>query len=92
MVGGIVIGVATANGESLVNVKERESTSTLAIRVIPKRADNGTPVVIQPGDSIWWQGRQAMWTPKERIGKYTDKPETQGKTWDIVLDRVGYSH
>ena len=92
MVGGIVIGVATANGESLVNVKERETTSTLAIRVVPKRSDNGTPVVIQPGYSIWWQSNKAMWTPKERIGKHTDKPEMQGKTWDIVLERIGYSH
>ena len=33
------------------------------------------------GDSLWWQGNRAMWTPKPDDGRE-----------DIVLERVGCSH
>ena len=32
---------------------------------------------VQPGDSIWWQGRKAYWTG--------------GSGNEVALDRVGYS-
>lgn len=34
---------------------------------------------IEPGDSIWWQGRDAMWTPRA------------GGRSDIRLKRIGFS-
>lgn len=34
---------------------------------------------IQPGDSLWWQGRDAYWTPKDRSVE------------DMPIPRIGYS-
>jgi hypothetical protein len=90
MVGGKVIGIVRKRGEpTTVNVEDTHHPGdTCGIEVWERRADNGTPVVIEIGDSIWWQGREAMWTPHVRTNRPPDKC---GKTWDIHLPRVGYS-
>ena len=92
MVGGIVVGVVRNGYTSLINVRGTgsEHANELAIRVIEKRLDNGADVRIQVGDSIWWQGREAMWSPKSQVENRD--PDDCGKKWDICLERIGYSH
>jgi hypothetical protein len=93
MVGGTVIGLARGPEDTLVHVEERgpyRRKDTSSIRVIERRRDDGSPVEIGVGDSIWWQGRDAMWTPKEARSQSADSGD--GRTWDIRLPRVGHSH
>lgn len=35
---------------------------------------------IEPGDSIWWQGRKCYWT------------HSGGGSEDVEIERIGYSH
>jgi hypothetical protein len=93
MVGGKVIGLVRKPGEpTLVNVQDTRSNDTAGVHVHERRADDGEPVEIRLGDSLWWQGREAMWTPgstpRPRAG---GRAEGCGLTWDIHLPRVGYS-
>lgn len=84
MVGGIVIGVAHQGEETLINVAGSGGgiNDYLAIRVKGGAA-------IRPGDQVWWQGRLAMWTPQENIGR---EGLRCGVDYEIQLQRVGYSH
>lgn len=52
---------------------------------------------IEAGDSLWWQGRWAMWTPKESRQQECEHREHLncrsrcGVDYDIQLERIGYS-
>lgn len=94
MVGGTVIGLARGPESTLVHVEERHYRipDRCSIRVVERRRDNGEAVEIGIGDSIWWQGRDAMWTPKAVRESGIDTGVGCGRTWDIILPRVGYSH
>ena len=35
--------------------------------------------LIEKGDMLWWQGREAYWTPKDR------------SRIDVIIPRIGYS-
>lgn len=86
MVGGKVINIVKLDDSVWVNCMEttvyydglgrrsKEISDTCAIRVKDARE-------MKVGDSLWWQGSRAMWTPKPYDGRE-----------DIVLERVGYSH
>lgn len=43
---------------------------------------------IKPGDSVWWQGGFAMWTPLDNKGKTGNK---SGVDYDIRIPRIGSS-
>lgn len=58
----------------LVNGTGSESRDWLCIRVV-----NGDEPLKQ-GDKIWWQGRQAFWTPQPFDGRS-----------DVPITRVGFS-
>jgi len=94
MVGGIVIGLARSTDDTLVYVHDtgRGYGDHCSIRVVERRKDNGEPVEIGIGDSIWWQSRDAMWTPKAVKDAGIDPGVGCSKDWDIHLPRVGYSH
>lgn len=65
MVGGIVITTITDGDRIYINCREnikRGRPQTCAIYV-EKNADSEQ---IRPGDSVWWQGNRAMWTPTDR--------------------------
>lgn len=79
MVGGSVIGIARSDESTLLHVQERQSGDTLSIRVVERRADDGSAVHVRLGDQVWWQSRWAMWT-------------TPGGQEDVQLPRIGYSH
>jgi hypothetical protein len=92
MVGGVVIGLARGPEDTLLHVRGRggESHDTTCIRVVERRRDNGRPVVVGIGDEVWWQGGDAMWTPK--VMKLAAAGHRGcGNFWDIHLPRVGYS-
>jgi hypothetical protein len=88
MVGGIVIGLARGDGDALVHVEDKRDHCS--IRLVERRRDDGSPVAIEVGDYVWWQARDAMWTPKSI--PHPRPSDKCGKTWDIRLPRVGYSH
>lgn len=78
MVGGKVVGVTRLkDGTTRITVEGIGHDRHLEkIRYV-----KGHPE-IKPGDSIWWQSRRVMWTPKG------NKPigPGQGEKWDIVLE------
>lgn len=67
MVGGMVITTITDGDRIYVNCQERgfagrRRPDTCAIYV----ERNANSEQIRPGDSLWWQGKWAMWTPTDR--------------------------
>lgn len=84
MVGGRVVGIARARGEP-TQFTVREVRTHLpghplgSQRCCIRAREREDPVRI--GDSIWWQGRRAYWTPQPFDGRA-----------DVVLERVGYSY
>lgn len=87
MVGGIVVGLARKADRTILNVQDERAAADYCCQdVIEVRRDTGEPVAIGLGDSIWWQSRDAMWTPKGSAR------ERCGVDFDIRLPRVGYSY
>ena len=86
-VGGEVIGIVRCIDRIWVNTLDASNTecATYVER-------NETSEKIQPGDALWWQGREAMWTP-ERNRAYTgEHPKRKsGVDYDIRIPRIGYS-
>jgi hypothetical protein len=76
MVGGKIMNIVTDGPEDkwVQCVDRTYSNDTCAIRVKTREP-------LKVGDSLWWQGRQAFWTPKPDEGRE-----------DIPLERIGYSH
>ena len=75
MVGGIV--TETNRDNDHIEIVVQDGGEKLAIKVeVSEKAR-----CVSEGDSIWWQGRKAYWTP--RCSK---------KNPDIVLRRIGYSY
>lgn len=66
MVGGMVITTIADGDRIYVNCQERLThkgrPQTCAIYV-ERNADSEQ---IRPGDTVWWQGKRAMWTPTDR--------------------------
>ena len=90
MVGGIVIETLDCGSRVWVNCKERHYSDTCAIYV----ERNDKSLTIKKGDSLWWQGGNAYWTPEENR---TIEPEDGSSTpgagtrYDIAIPRLGYS-
>ena len=98
MVGGTVIEVCDVPGRPDVLFvdcadmpgKWAKKPDTCAILV----ERNAASEKIQVGDSIWWQGRRALWTPLANRGSVDSRERAglkQGVDWDIEIPRVGYS-
>ena len=92
MVGGIVIGIARGADETLLHVQGTggEHNDTKSTRVVERRKLGGEPVVIEIGDSVWWQDRTLYWTPAAEIGG--SRETLGGVKYDVALERVGFSH
>jgi hypothetical protein len=81
MVGGIVIEVAELKNrpEALfINCRESDVCGILV-------ENNSNSQTIEIGDSIWWHGRFAYWTPQD------SERTLQGINFDIKIPRIGYS-
>lgn len=89
MVGGKIVGLARGRDSTLVHVLDSHSKDECSIRIKEYRVDNGERVVVSVGDSIWWQGDSAMWTPSSCDKTVVDDC---GVVWDIHLPRIGCSH
>jgi hypothetical protein len=81
MVGGIVTQTIVLADKVWVDCEEPDSPSKSAIYV----ERNATSERIQPGDTVWWQGGYAMWTP------YGTNGTRCGKDYDIKIRRIGFS-
>jgi hypothetical protein len=94
MVGGIVAGIARGEQDTLLNIEDKVYSvpDVCAVRVIERRIDNSQSIEIGIGDSIWWQSGRCYWTPKATKDAGIDPGVDCGKTWDIALPKVGYSH
>jgi len=92
-VGGIVVGLERTERGICVSTAER-----LWWKQPPKLdLHNVTAVVVERGerirlgDSLWWQGPYAFWTPQRN----RERPEwsmRQGVDFDVKLRRLGPSH
>jgi hypothetical protein len=101
MVGGKVIGLArrvdrvakgAARGQSIgpvmvhVQGTAGESRETCVVHCLEETAEAGERVVIQLGDSIWWQGERVYWTSRH-VGTVSAK-QPCGRA-DVALPKVG---
>lgn len=97
MVGGKVIEVAEVPGRPEILFVDcadmprgRRKPDTCAIYV----ERNKTSEQIQIGDSLWWQGPYAMWTPQRNRMVETEAERRGlkcGVDYDIKIPRVGCS-
>lgn len=80
-VGGRVVETILMPGRVWVNTREPQSGDLCAIYV------ESTPAArcITEGDSVWWQGQRAFWTP--RAGSFRDAAPFS----DMSLRRIGCS-
>lgn len=83
MVGGIVIETIDTGAAVWVNCQGIGCEQGEQCAILIERSDRSRS--ISEGDSIWWQSRLAMWTPRGRDGLPI------GGLHDIRLNRIGYS-
>jgi hypothetical protein len=82
MIGGIVTETKQLPDRIWLDCEEQNSTSKCAIYV--ERNENSER--IKAGDSVWWQGGYALWTPYG-----VNRPARAGKDYDIRIPRIGFS-
>lgn len=76
MVGGVIEAVTPrGNAWRIVVIDKREGGTDWASVTI-ERSPHYYP---RPGDSLWWQGRYAYWTPADKSQQ------------DVRLERIGYA-
>ena len=83
MIGGIVLETLVVKDRVWINCVEECSNSKCAIYV----ANDAKARCVEPGDIVWWQGGRAFWTPSS----YKQGTGKQGKQFEIVLQRIGFS-
>lgn len=86
--GGIVVEtIVCPNGRVWINTKEKEHhLSTTAIYA----KDTPAARCISVGDTLWWQGNFAYWTPKSN-GKPIERQDGKCNVANIRLERIGFS-
>lgn len=77
MVGGKVVDVVICNEKIWVNCEGAGSEQGETCAVYLERNPDSERIL--PGDSLWWQGRRAYWTPHGR--EFSDR----------AIPRIGYS-
>jgi hypothetical protein len=90
MIGGTVTKTEVLENKVWVDCEEDQSTSKCAIYV----ERNNKSEAIKPGDSVWWQGGFAMWTPFENRtnGKQNGISILKcGVDYDVRIKRIGFS-
>lgn len=85
MVGGIVIETIELEDRIWINCSDRRG-QTCAIYVCKSAKSR----CVSEGDSIWWHGPFALWTPAFNRGK-PSKEIRANRDYDIKLDRLGCS-
>lgn len=92
MIGGTVIKVKHLKDKVWIKCEEDNSNSQCAVYV----ENNAKARCVDVGDSVWWQGGFAMWTPSCFRGNSPDKPgfiegRKSGVHYDIRIPRIGFS-
>lgn len=77
MVGGMVFGKHRESPEIRLNVAglKGDQGSYLYTNVV----ENDDSNEIEVGDVVWWQGKDLLWTPKDK--RFTDR----------IVPRIGYA-
>lgn len=86
-VGGTVIETIILPDKVWIDTKEKPHyNSTCAIYV------ENTPEArcVAVGDTVWWQGNQAFWTPKAN-GNPIERKDGKCNVANVVLKRRGFS-
>lgn len=97
MVGGTVIECCdhpTDRSRIYINCANRGKNQKRADECAIYVARNQDSEQIEIGDSIWWQGSWAMWTPQRNRVNSEDAENRLlkcGVDYDIQIPRVGYS-
>ncbi len=93
-VGGTVVEtiVVTAHGKkpTTVWIDTREKPhylSTTAIYV----EDSPEARCVDVGDTVWWQGNVAYWTPKDKRGEPIERADKKLNVANVPLKRRGFS-
>lgn len=73
MVGGKVIRVDEAKSKVRIECQDGNDKATIFVE------KNEDSQAIEPGDTVWWQGKLAYWTP------------TTGVDQDVAIPRLGFS-
>lgn len=63
MVGGMVITTIEDGDRVYINCVDRIHPREMCAIYVERNADSEQ---VRPGDSIWWQGKWARWTPADR--------------------------
>ena len=88
MVGGRVLEVCDdRQGRIYVNVGDRIYSRLQKCAIYVEKNANSDRIEI--GDSLWWQGRYALWTPQD-ARRESDGGKC-GIDYDIKIPRIGYS-
>lgn len=83
MIGGIVTETIILPEKVWVEVVERhEACNDKRCLYVEHNPDSAR---IKPGDSLWWQGKVALWT------RYGTKGGKCGVDYDIQIPRIGFS-
>ena len=89
MIGGKVIEVLAVGDEKLwIDCKDKNDTCAIHVESDEKSQK------ISVGDSLWWQGGAAYWTPKENAISEEDARKRNlriGVDYEIALRRIGFS-
>ena len=88
MVGGRVIETIVLPEKVWVNVRDGEPRKSKNNECAIYVEKNAKSHCISEGDSLWWQGGFAMWTPAH---KRDQKGGKCGVDYDIEIPRRGYS-
>lgn len=90
MVGGKVIETIALKDRVWINCRDRNDTCAIYVRKTAKAR------AVSEGDTVWWQGGWALWTPacnKKKTCNHTHHYSCSraGVDYDIKLERIGFS-
>lgn len=87
-IGGTVTETIILPDKIWINTKEKEHyRSECAIYV----EDSPAARCVSKGDTVWWQGNTAYWTPKNKNGQPIERKDGKCSVSDIKLKRQGFS-
>jgi len=94
MVGGTVVETIILEDRVWVNTVDNDETRNTQCAIYVQK--NEKALRISPGDSVWWQGGSAMWTPYLNRGavrkqRGETKEQRGGIDYDIRIPRIGFS-
>ncbi len=91
MIGGTVIETIVLADKVWINVQDKAPSMETCAIYVDKEA---RALCVSEGDMIWWQGADALWTPKKHRVSYEESKRLGHKCgvhYEIRLKRRGYS-